>query len=204
MPLGPQAVLFALLDTQSLLSLMQCCSALSALVQCTCFNLVTLLRPFLPGVDDEQSAENIRRFRKLQAQIGIIISGSTALQFLARTRWVHSDLDLFVHRRHAFHLMEFLCGLGYHYQPREGQSANMVARLEVILSCEHDASEWEQYMHLDSGISGVFDFFLGNRKIQVICATRLPMEVVLSFHSSECRVFARPRCDRWTAFLQRW
>ena len=61
--------------------------------------------------------DQILRFRHLQATTGVIISGSTALQFFERILYPESDLDLYVEHRYRRPIALWLASIGYHYVP---------------------------------------------------------------------------------------
>jgi len=59
----------------------------------------------------------ILHFRHLQATTGMIISGSTALQFFERVSYPESDLDLYVEHRYRHPIALWLASIGYRYVP---------------------------------------------------------------------------------------
>src|ERR1700722_19018160 len=56
-----------------------------------------------------------QEFRALQARTGTLISGSSALQFMDRSFYKESDLDLYVDRRYGREIGLWLMGQGYEY-----------------------------------------------------------------------------------------
>jgi len=61
--------------------------------------------------------DQILHFRQLQAMTGMIISGSTALQFFERVLYPDSDLDLYVEHLYMRHVALWLASVGYRYVP---------------------------------------------------------------------------------------
>ena len=58
-------------------------------------------------------------FRALQARTGTLISGSSALQFFARTFYPESDLDLYIHSNWLPDVVEWMVQEGYVFVPAE-------------------------------------------------------------------------------------
>jgi len=65
------------------------------------------------------TTDQILRFRHLQATTGMIISGSTALQFFERVVYPESDLDLYVEHRYMRPIALWLASIGYIYTPND-------------------------------------------------------------------------------------
>lgn len=61
--------------------------------------------------------DQILHFRHLQAATGMVISGSTALQFFQRVLYPESDLDLYVEHRYRRPIALWLASIGYRYVP---------------------------------------------------------------------------------------
>jgi hypothetical protein len=61
--------------------------------------------------------DQILHFRHLQATTGMVISGSTALQFFERVLYPESDLDLYVEHRYRRPIALWLASIGYRYVP---------------------------------------------------------------------------------------
>ncbi|KIM47322.1 hypothetical protein M413DRAFT_440763 [Hebeloma cylindrosporum] len=70
-------------------------------------------------------------FRHLQATTGMVISGSTALQFFERILYPESDLDLYVEHRYRRPIALWLASIGYRY----------VAARKTFRSEHHDAGD---------------------------------------------------------------
>ncbi|KAJ6495908.1 hypothetical protein DFH09DRAFT_1002254 [Mycena vulgaris] len=164
--------IFSSLATRDLLCLMRTCKHLYDLVLHTSFDVSCLLSPFFGN------AENVKHFREIQAQTGTLISGSTALQFFERVRWPRSDLDIYAHREFATIPAHFLVGNGYIFNPRPNQNPDLLAQLSKTTKDRLTLS------YLGRGISDVFDFSKGDRKVQLIVACSTPMEIILSFHAT--------------------
>jgi hypothetical protein len=130
------------------------------------YKLEKVLSPYFSEIQ-------IPRFRSLQMQTGMLISGSTALQFFLRAPWAGSDLDLYVERQYASNVAHFLLDCGYIHEPYERQIQNAFQH-----SIHHPA------YYAGSGIRTVFNFKKGSLNIQVIVASSSVMHCIFSFHSS--------------------
>ncbi|KAF8176015.1 hypothetical protein BJ912DRAFT_987673 [Pholiota molesta] len=115
------------------------------------------------------------QFRELQAQVGMFISGSTALQFLDRALYPETGLDLYVERRLRRAVALWLIAIGYTY-------VNNVSSMGEIFTDSQQQDRAHVYLTSEEADCGkapdcpfVFDFEKQNpdRKIQV-----------LRFHSS--------------------
>ncbi|TCD68624.1 hypothetical protein EIP91_010279 [Steccherinum ochraceum] len=134
-------------------------------------------------------------FRSLQARTGTLVSGSSALQFLARLFYPESDLDLYVQSACDKEVMDWLLQEGYVFvpnakQPRDLDEAIAVAkegafRGEFFMVNPHDEYE-------DDSIEAVYTFTkqidrgssVTKLKVQCIVARQATMHVILSFHST--------------------
>ncbi|KAI0083366.1 hypothetical protein BDY19DRAFT_702552 [Irpex rosettiformis] len=127
-------------------------------------------------------------FRSLQARTSSLISGSSALQFLDRTEYADSDLDLYTASIHRQEIGRWLLAHGYRFTPNSVQDPDFeVASDEDHLLVFGDPDN----NYRMKGITAVFTFHKPcpvrpgeERQVQVIVATRSPMEVVLRFHST--------------------
>ncbi|KAJ6632211.1 hypothetical protein B0H10DRAFT_2206605 [Mycena sp. CBHHK59/15] len=169
MRMGPHDAFFRHVPALDLVRLSQTCRLLRDLVRDICFNVSRLLSPFF--------GDNVDRFREIQADTATLVSGSAGLQFFNREIWPDSDLDVYAHRGSARAPALFLASIGYAFEPRASQDADLRKQL--------GASERDREpSYLGRGIADVLDFTKGDRKIQLIIAVSTPMEVILSFHST--------------------
>ncbi|KAJ3530464.1 hypothetical protein NM688_g7704 [Phlebia brevispora] len=135
------------------------------------FNVDRLLIPFF---------SDVAAFRVLQAETGMLISGSTALQFFLRTTYAYSDLDLYVHRDHRVVVGRYLLDSGYTFVPNNHQNPDF---LEAVSQNSID-SVTGNYGRM-YGVATVFTFQNAEfRTVQVILAVSSPLAVVLLYHSS--------------------
>ena len=67
------------------------------------------------------TTDQILHFRDLQAKTGMVISGSTALQFFERVLYPESDLDLYVEHQYMQPIALWLASIGYIYIPTNNQ-----------------------------------------------------------------------------------
>ncbi|KAI0337421.1 hypothetical protein BDW22DRAFT_1304042, partial [Trametopsis cervina] len=130
--------------------------------------------------------DNVRGFRHLQKQCGVLISGSFALQFLGRFRYEGSDLDLFLPMHSRIRLAMWLETQGYVFCPRETQPAD----IRSALCDERGGDGVNNYVYPYAGIFAVVTFRKERSAeglpsvVQLIVAWRTPMEVILGFHST--------------------
>lgn len=135
-------------------------------------------------------------FRSVQASTGAVISGSAALQFLNRTIYPNSDLDLYVSAEESFPLCKFLMsdqGGGYVYKRYPFQSPNFMAAWKRVRAwkpaegIEEDPFDVAWTGYGSNWIRSVFNFFAktknGKRNVQVIVTTFDPLSSILGFHS---------------------
>lgn len=161
------------------------------------FDINDNLHRFVANPDD---------FRRMQLSTGCIISGSFALQFMDRTFYPGSDMDLYVDDDNALAVGEWILefsGRGYRFAPRECQADNFLDAWGEVPRPPNRVGLWghnedsiadnfeEENVNADeygfTGYhSGVFSFYTrrGNTMIQLIACKTSPMNVVLSFHSS--------------------
>ncbi|KAK0486598.1 hypothetical protein IW261DRAFT_1456297 [Armillaria novae-zelandiae] len=134
-------------------------------------------------------AQQIAQFRELQKELGILIAGSTAINFFERDagEYPDSDLDLYVNHSQCRKVGAFLRKAGYHFRPRESQPETFEANLAHV--------EWLTYFifniptptstYANPAIAGVFDFYnAADKKIQLITSKYSPVDAVLHFHST--------------------
>jgi hypothetical protein len=127
-------------------------------------------------------------FRAVQAHTGTLISGSNALQFLDRTFYEGSDLDLYVDDQYRKEIGHYLQKEGYCFVPNGEQGPSFEG--PTYQRCEttdfiRRSTEIELYGM--RGVVGVFDFVkvgFPELKVQLITAIRTPLEAILNFHSS--------------------
>lgn len=129
--------------------------------------------------------EDAASFRHIQACYGVIISGSSALQFMDRTSYPESDLDLYVEARYLDPLCRWLISRGYNYVPTRGQ-VRYNQQVDRTLRSTHPRAPFSAARgeYNITGMVGVFNMKKQGRVIQVIAARNAPLEVILSFHSS--------------------
>ncbi|KAJ3558231.1 hypothetical protein NM688_g1046 [Phlebia brevispora] len=134
------------------------------------FNVARYLRPFF---------DDITSFRILQAKTGMLISGSTALQFFSRTTYPLSDLDLYVRRDSRKEVGRWLLDRGYKFLPNRGQHDNFFE----AASAPSVASATGNYRRM-RGVAAVFTFQNRHfRNVQIIAAVVSPLAVILHYHS---------------------
>ncbi|KAK7458692.1 hypothetical protein VKT23_009691 [Stygiomarasmius scandens] len=128
------------------------------------------------------SPTEIPQFRHIQFTAGVLISGSSALQYFDRTVYPESDLDLYVCIQQCSILANFLESCGYVFQPRDSQQSRLDRNIAQALS-QASEEQLDADYPLD-GIAGIFTLVRDGQKIQIIAANGSTLEVVLHFHST--------------------
>ena len=141
-------------------------------------------------------------FRSLQARTGTLISGSNALQFLERTTYKDSDLDLYTHPGYTSEIAHWLTN-HEHYtfvpmKPSHGRSFEDVTPIEwsagseepPIVEAQVDASLHD---YEGNGLHDVYHFERSDdngyrRRVQIMSAQHSPIYCILAFHSSSQRI----------------
>lgn len=125
-------------------------------------------------------------FRALQKRTGMVISGSTAVQVLVNEFWEESDLDLYVEHKNVVPVADFVLSQGYDFQPSEIQIEHADRVLDRVSLSFPEAFALDIMDYDIAGITAVYTFAQGTRKVQVI-STRSPvLRLILMFHSSMC------------------
>lgn len=126
-------------------------------------------------------------FRKVQARTGTLLSGSSALQYLDRSSYPESDLDLYVPAQSDVQMIGWLVASGYSFIPATGHASDW---REAVAQAK--SSAFADHAYGSDGIRAVFTFSKPSHrdpttklKVQCIIAERAPMELVLQFHSSK-------------------
>ncbi|KAG1862865.1 hypothetical protein C8R48DRAFT_708701 [Suillus tomentosus] len=133
-------------------------------------------------------------FRSLQARTGTLIAGSNALQFLDRTFYPKSDMDLYVHPGHVREVLDYLVEReGYRFKPDSTQPQDY----REIVSDEwdgtriRDESLEDDELLLYYQIRGVESVLTiekrgpdGLLKIQIIACETSPFDAIINFHST--------------------
>ncbi|TDL13693.1 hypothetical protein BD410DRAFT_757508 [Rickenella mellea] len=136
-------------------------------------------------------------FRSLQAQTGTLISGSNALQFIDRTFYPESDLDIYVFPREHLTVGKWIleeAGMDYAFQPNSSQDPDF-EKAEFAAPDDDDEQdamdvEDEEAVYRMKGMLGVFTFIsqmddlVAPLKVQMIVTQVCPLDTVLSFHST--------------------
>lgn len=138
-------------------------------------------------------------FRSLQARTGLIISGSNALQFLDRTFYRESDLDIYSHAGHVYEVLEWIESFGYYFEPHKYQEKDWhdqvspdwdgtMPRMPRVPLQAQDEARLSRY----SNIAEVYTFkrlvvMDGEQvelQVQVIEAVNNPIDTIMRYHSS--------------------
>ncbi|EGO00169.1 hypothetical protein SERLA73DRAFT_107166 [Serpula lacrymans var. lacrymans S7.3] len=130
-------------------------------------------------------------FRSLQACTGTLISGSSAIQFLDRTFYPESDLDIYTHPGHAREVGLWLMEIeGYRFEHNSVQHADF----KVELPDDWDGQERRVYSadnfnYCMKGVEAVYTFTKEQPggeplKVQLVDSKLNPLEVILNFHST--------------------
>jgi len=110
----------------------------------------------------------------------MIVSGSTALEFFDRTKYADADLDLYVDHHYRQPIILWLKSIGYTFMPHPSIGPQS---LDTVLNEIPRPTSPAMY----PGAMLVLDFLRPNSRsrIQLITSSASPLELVLSFHSSE-------------------
>lgn len=121
-----------------------------------------------------------------QQSIGLLVSGSIALEFFNREAY-DGDLDAFCNVLYCKVAGEWLMSHGYLYQRKEGQAVEFIDSFSEtpITSTTIDA-DTEEYRF--STVTAVWDFVKNSSKIQLIATCGAPLECIFSFHSSSLTI----------------
>ncbi|KAG1865802.1 hypothetical protein DFJ58DRAFT_770327 [Suillus subalutaceus] len=133
-------------------------------------------------------------FRSLQARTGTLIAGSNALQFLDRTFYPESDMDLYVHPGHVREVLDYLVEReGYKFRPDSTQPGDY----REIVSDEWDGTQIRDESLDDDelllyyqirGVESVLSIEKrspdGLLKIQLIACKTSPFDAIINFHST--------------------
>ncbi|KZV68604.1 hypothetical protein PENSPDRAFT_551788, partial [Peniophora sp. CONT] len=134
------------------------------------FTVDRLLRPFFTYCTE---------FRETQHRTGALVSGSTALQLFDRATYRNADLDIYVEARYAVDVMKFVRDRErYLFQPTATQDRTP----ELVLEFPPADPGYNPYH--GTGISDVLNFKRDNQRVQLIVATRSPLDVILNYHST--------------------
>lgn len=148
------------------------------------FNLQKLMDRFFTEIE-------MSSFRLWQSRTGMLISGSTALQFLDRTFYPESDLDIYVEHRYCKVIALWLISIGYTYgRARPGLSdqdleeALRMTKFAIPKTIKFLPPSTPDY--LDCGVAGVYNFHKADPdcKIQLVASHYSPVELILKFHST--------------------
>ncbi|TFK57929.1 hypothetical protein BDN72DRAFT_782725, partial [Pluteus cervinus] len=128
------------------------------------FKVDRILKPFF--FEDE-----VLPFRHLQEDLGVIISGSGALQFFDRVKFTGSDLDLYVHTTRAPRLEEWLEKIGFCKKLIIAWTDNEI----------EDVGRNPYMMYLDKSIASITNFTRHDAVVQVIAVRSAVIETILNF-----------------------
>ncbi|KAJ3873080.1 hypothetical protein F5051DRAFT_338263, partial [Lentinula edodes] len=128
------------------------------------------------------SVEEIAEFQMLQQSIGLLVSGSIALEFFNREAY-DGDLDAFCNVQHCKVAGEWLMSHGYLYQCKEGQAVEFIDSFaETSITSTTIDADPEEYR--SNTVAAVWDFVRSSSKIQLIATCDAPLECIFSFHST--------------------
>ncbi|PPQ72160.1 hypothetical protein CVT24_002411 [Panaeolus cyanescens] len=117
----------------------------------------------------------IRAFRAMQEETGLIISGSFALRFVSRQRFdPDSDLDLYVEDVHAMQALQWLASIGYVTQRGFQNNVYSSAWPRPAMSTRTRTSN----------LRAAFTMYREGKKVQVMVTWQSTVGVVLQFHST--------------------
>jgi hypothetical protein len=112
-------VIFSFSTPRTIIALSQTCRAaypIAASYFRVAYNPERFLQQFLPDLPD------VRAFRSLQAETGVVVYGTAVRKFLARAPLTDTEMALSVDESHAPRVNEFLTGAGYDVESRKMES----------------------------------------------------------------------------------
>jgi hypothetical protein len=112
-------VIFSFSTPRTIIALSRTCRAahpIAASYFRVAYNPERFLQQFLPDPPD------VRAFRSLQAEIGVVVYGKAVRSFLARVQFTDTEMGLSVDGSHAPRVNEFLTGAGYDVETRKEES----------------------------------------------------------------------------------
>lgn len=148
---------------------------------------------------------DVPKFRYLQKDYGVVISGSNVLEFMDRTSFPGADLDLYVTVPHLHHVLTFIASehnMDYVYDPfpqqepvledevrafKAGLHRPILQVSRLIYSSENQIRDTNKGNYPSDQILGVFSFISRvdeTCKVQVVVCDVDPIAAVLLFHSS--------------------
>ncbi|KJA20915.1 hypothetical protein HYPSUDRAFT_42508 [Hypholoma sublateritium FD-334 SS-4] len=135
------------------------------------------------------STAEILEFRCLQFNTGMLISGSTALQFFNRTVYEDADLDLYVEHRLRKPIAIWLAHIGYKYAPHHKPEFPTLDGALSVTDSELgntgvNVSSNERPEYREAVMVLTFEKHAPYRKVQVITSRSNPISNVLRFHST--------------------
>ena len=147
-----------------------------------------------------------RGFRSLQARSGTLISGSNALQFLQRSTYKDSDLDLYTHPGYATEVAHWLTNHERYtfvpMKPSHGRTFDDVTPLEWSSGSEDPpiaVTDIDPSLHdyEGNGLHDVYHFERSDddgyrRRVQIMSTQHSPMYCILAFHSSSKQIPSIP------------
>ena len=146
----------------------------------------------------ERFVKDPMSFRSLMARMGLVISGSFALQFFDRTYYPKSDLDLYLHpNRHMIEVGLYLEREGYKFVPDSMQLPNFRDNAERICAIVDSLSDLELEENTQHEVDGESSHslravYVFQRKspegevqvIELVIARDSPMACIFDLHSS--------------------
>ena len=180
-------VIFDNLPAKDLLRYAQVChsahDAVSSYLR-RAFKLERLLSRYL-------SDKEILELRCLQFSTGAIISGSTALQFLDRSFYPDSDLDIYVQQDYTQEIASWLETIGYKMLPREGSTKTNLQHTMAEMAELSDVPMIPPSSNIYPGSFAILEFSRGysENRVQLMITEGSPVASVLHFHSSMFKLF---------------
>jgi hypothetical protein len=148
------------------------------------FKLERLLNRYL-------SDKEILELRCLQFRTGAIISGSTALQFLDRSFYPNSDLDIYVQQDYKQEIASWLGIIGYKMLPTKGSTKTNLQHTMDEMAQLSDVPIVPPSSTIYPGSFAILEFSRGfsENKVQLMITEGSPVASVLNFHSSMFKLF---------------
>lgn len=136
------------------------------------------------------NTEEALHFWRLMATSGMLISGSSALQFFDRTFYPDSDLDVYLVNAYVPLVSGWLLSVGYSFRP--SKEVTVTAANGIVLTTNtYERPPHNSFLpmtplaYTEEGSVLDFENLSNNKKIQLITCPVCPLQLILGFHSSE-------------------
>ncbi|KAJ3723376.1 hypothetical protein C8R42DRAFT_720496 [Lentinula raphanica] len=176
--------IIAYLDVEDLLNMRLTCHTGDLYVTDLLRRAYTIKRILCPFFDSDEICE----FRELQANTGLVISGSAALQFFNRevydTDTNKTDLDTYCFLSQAVTVANWLMSKDFRFRPRNDQLYTFRDDWNRVRKPSTNSVVLHSDDYPTRMFTAIWDFVRNDRVVQVIAVRGSIMGAVLGFHST--------------------